>query len=83
MSWVSWFWWMALWPLIAVALARDRVLEAVDYARPLLDPTQERMAESVERQVEAAIAAWDRGEAELARERLARAVELAEETGYL
>jgi tetratricopeptide (TPR) repeat protein len=83
MSWVSEHHWMALWPLIAVALARDRVAEAVDYARPLLDETQERMPEAVERQVEQALAAWDGGEAELARERLERAVALAEEAGYL
>jgi len=82
-SWVSYYWWMALWPLIAVMLTRDRVSEAVAHARRLLDESQERMPEAVERRVEEAIAAWDGGEAELAQERLEQAVELAEEGGYL
>jgi tetratricopeptide (TPR) repeat protein len=83
MSWVSWFWWMALWPLIGVMLARERLAEAIEYARPLLDETQERMPEAVERQVEAAIAAWEAGKADQAHNALNRAVELAEEAGYL
>jgi hypothetical protein len=41
------------------------------------------MPDPIEPTVEAAIDAWDAGQADLARERLEQAVELAQEAGYL
>ncbi len=38
------FRWAALWPLIGVAIEHDDLATAMDYARQLLDPSQQRLA---------------------------------------
>jgi hypothetical protein len=75
--------WICLWPLIAVRLASGHVLEAVDASRQLLEPSQQRLPDELEPVVEAARAAWDSGSPEVARAKLAQAVELAERLRYL
>ncbi len=77
------FRWTALWPLIGATLADDRVGEAVDYARLLLEPTQQRLPEVLSEELKAALAAQDRGEIEPARSCLDQAMHLAEQAGYL
>ncbi len=56
------FWWQALWPLIGVALAQNCPLEAVPYARQLLDPSQQALPSVIEQPLLAALAAWDTGQ---------------------
>ena len=56
------FRWTALWPLIGAALSRDDTGAAVAYARGLLDPSQQRMADDLRAPVEAAVQAWDAGD---------------------
>jgi len=77
------FQWMWLCPLIAVALADDRISDAVEYAAGLVEPTQQRLPDTLETTIEGAIGAWERGKAEQARSHLERAVEEAREVGYL
>jgi len=77
------FQWLALYPLISVALAHDRIPEAVEYARALLEPTQQALPDPLKRVLEEAIKTWKRGEPEAARTHLERAIELAQEMGYL
>ena len=77
------FQWTALWPLIGVALAQDQVSEAVDYARALLEPTQQLLSEALTAIVEEAIHTWEGGDLEETRTNLDQAVELAQEMGYL
>jgi tetratricopeptide (TPR) repeat protein len=73
--------WTALWPLIGVALAQDQISEAVDYARALLEPTQQCLPDALTAVVEEAIKTWEGGEAETARTYLSQAIELAQELG--
>jgi predicted ATPase len=76
------FQWLALFPLIAVALAHDRTRDAVEYAPGLLEPAQQALPDTLEASLEGAIEAWEKGEPEAARMHLDRAIELALETGY-
>jgi tetratricopeptide (TPR) repeat protein len=77
------FEWTARWPLIGIAMAQDRISEAVDCARGLLAPSQQRLPAALEGKVEQAVAAWEGDDREAARASLDQAVRLAQETGYL
>ena len=77
------FQWVALWPLLGVALAHERISDALSYARMLLDPTQQPPPGEIAAVLEAALAAWDGGKQEEAHALLRQIVPLAEEMGYL
>jgi DNA-binding SARP family transcriptional activator len=82
------FHWTARWPLLAIALTQDRIPEALDHARAMLDPQQQRLPEALEAALEGALQAAEDGQPEAAqagpaRVHLQRAVALAQETGYL
>jgi tetratricopeptide (TPR) repeat protein len=86
--WQEWdvaypFQWAALYPLIAVALAEDRLSEVISHARALLDPTQQRLPEAMTALLEEAVEAWERDETEATRACLDRVLTLAQELGYL
>ena len=75
--------WLARWPLLAAMLSGNDVCGAVEQARAMLDPAQQRLPDTLTTALEQAIEAWDRGQAETAREHLVEASTLAEEGGYL
>jgi class 3 adenylate cyclase/tetratricopeptide (TPR) repeat protein len=75
--------WMALWPLLAMALAAGRVEEAAQCARGMLPPPQQRLQEPVGSLVEEAVQAWDFGKAAEAEELLRQAVRAATDHEYL
>jgi tetratricopeptide (TPR) repeat protein len=77
------FQWVSLFPLTSVALAHDRIPEAVEYARGLLEPAQQALPDALQTVLEGAIETWERGEPEAARTYFDRAIELAQELGYL
>jgi hypothetical protein len=77
----SWYW-AGLWPLIAVRLDAGRVEEAVTAARELVGPDQQRLVAELESDVQAALGAWNEGDAKLARETLGQALGLACRLGY-
>jgi tetratricopeptide (TPR) repeat protein len=77
------FQWTALWPLISMACADDRISDAVTHARVLLSPLQQCPPPALNSLLEATVQAWDDQEPETARSCLARALELALTTGYL
>jgi hypothetical protein len=80
---VNAFHWVGLWPLIGVVLAQEKIAEAMDYVRMLLDPTQQPLPEKLRAILESALQAWDAGQQEEVRSLLQQAVPLAEEMGYL
>jgi tetratricopeptide (TPR) repeat protein len=80
---VNAFHWMALWPLIGVALTENRLTDAVAYARQLLDQEQQPLPQALNTLVEALVQAWDSSAFEIAGSHLQRATILAQETGYL
>lgn len=77
----SWYW-ICLWPLIAVHLDDGRVDEAIDSARQLLPAPQQRLPEELESAVQAAIAAHETGDTQLAHDWLVGAVELAKKLRF-
>jgi serine/threonine protein kinase/tetratricopeptide (TPR) repeat protein len=77
------FQWQGLWVLMAAELQRHAVAEAMEHARALLHPIQQRLPEPLTVHLEAALGAWDQGQREVAREYLEHAVESAREWGFL
>ena len=75
--------WMALWPLVAVALAAGKVEEAVEHARGMLPPPQQLLQEPVRTMVETAVHAWDAGRTAETEELIRRALRAAGGHGYL
>ncbi|HTW06388.1 MAG TPA: AAA family ATPase [Acidimicrobiales bacterium] len=77
----SWYW-LCLWPLIAVYLSSGQVAKAVEASRRILVPTQQRLPDELQSQLESAGAAWDGAGHTLAAGKLAGALELAWDLGY-
>jgi DNA-binding SARP family transcriptional activator len=77
------FCWLALWPLLAVALHQGRIGDAVDHGRAMLDPVQQRLPDRLTASLEEAITAWNSKQAAAARKHLDEAVEQAKDIGYL
>ncbi|WP_437718328.1 AAA family ATPase [Sorangium sp. So ce448] len=79
------FQWMALLPLLDIELGRDRLREAADLARAMLDPKQERLPDRLVAPLEGADgdAVARAGSAGAARALLAQAVDVAEQLRYL
>ena len=77
------FQWTALWPLIAVALARNQASEASMFVRALLEPSQQRLADALSAVLQDAVTAWQGDDAEAAQAYLHQGLELAQELGYL
>jgi class 3 adenylate cyclase/DNA-binding XRE family transcriptional regulator/tetratricopeptide (TPR) repeat protein len=75
--------WMASWPLLAMALASQRVSEAEAYARRMLPPPQQPLQEPARTLVERAVHAWENGKPAETEELLRRAVQAAPDLGYL
>ena len=74
--------WLFIWPLVAVRLQEGMVAQAVMAARVLLEPSQQRFPEELQSLVESASLSWDKGEADIAKNYLALAVEKAHELQF-
>jgi class 3 adenylate cyclase len=75
------FQWTALWPLLNVALIKEEIATAVEYAGLLLEPTQQRLPDSLTTLLEKGINEWKTGESEASRSHLNIAIGLAQERG--
>jgi glycine betaine/choline ABC-type transport system substrate-binding protein len=74
---------MALWPLVGVALARQKVARAMTHARRMLHPLQQPLPTEMATALEAAIEIWDQEQSEAAETHLEQAAKMAVELGYL
>jgi len=77
------FQWTARWPLLAVALARNRLPDAMGHAQAVLQPEQQRLPPALTMRLEQAVAAWQQGDNAAAGARLRQALELAQQLGFL
>jgi class 3 adenylate cyclase/tetratricopeptide (TPR) repeat protein len=77
------FRWTWLWPLVGTALARGDLEAAVNRARGLLVPDEQRTSDDILVPLEAALRAWDEGDVTAARVRLDEAAAAARLTGRL
>ncbi|WP_164017879.1 serine/threonine-protein kinase PknK [Pyxidicoccus trucidator] len=75
--------WQGLVVLLALEARRGKVAEAVEHARELLDPAQQRLPDPLSGALEAAVGAWNKGQRREALEHLLRAVDLADEHHFL
>ncbi len=75
--------WLALWPLLGVALKQDQISEAVDCARTMLDPSQQLLPDQLVVGLENAIGAWNQPDHLAARRHFESILPLAQELGYL
>jgi tetratricopeptide (TPR) repeat protein len=77
------FEWLALWPLLAAALNRDQLGEAVDAACRLLHPSQQRLPDDLTAALQAASEALGAGQIPQVRDHLESAIGLARSSGQL
>jgi class 3 adenylate cyclase/tetratricopeptide (TPR) repeat protein len=75
--------WLALGPLLGVALVQNQTADAVDCARQMLDPSQHKLPDNISAPLEQAVAAWKQGNPDEARRQLELAASIAAATGYL
>jgi class 3 adenylate cyclase/tetratricopeptide (TPR) repeat protein len=75
--------WMALWPLVAIALASRHVEQAAEYARGMLAAPQQLLQQPARTLAEDAVHAWDAGQPAETEELLHHAVRAAGDLGYL
>jgi hypothetical protein len=76
------FQWLALLPLIGVALTRGEIAGAIEHAQALLAPAQQCLPDTLTAAIQYALAPAVNGLGSHA-DRLARALRVAEETGFL
>jgi class 3 adenylate cyclase/DNA-binding SARP family transcriptional activator len=74
--------WVYLFPLIAARLRTGDTAAAVAAARQIVDPVQQLLPDDLMAALDAACAAWDRGEAGPAADGLADALRLAHDLHY-
>ena len=77
----SWYW-LCLWPLIAVRLSAGEIDEAVAASRQLLVPPQQRLPDELESMLVSVGIAWDGGDHQGAADKLAAALDLAWDLRY-
>ena len=75
--------WLAWWPLLGVKVKQDQLAEAVDYARMMLDTSQQLLPDQLTAQLENAIGAWEQFDRVTARRHLENTLPLAQGLGYL
>lgn len=75
--------WLGIWPLVAVCLANGKITEAVEPARRLIDPAQQRPPAAMAALLEQTFHSCDEADWEAARLSLSRALELAQELNFL
>ena len=73
--------WAALWPLLAVALGEARTADAVEYAKSMVNPPAQRLADDVTAKLQCAVDAWEADETAVCVDHLKAALLIAEKTG--
>ena len=66
-----------------MALREEQLSPAVEHARALLDPVQQRLPDALAASLEQAVQAWDGGAPESARSLLDQSLALAQQMHYL
>jgi DNA-binding SARP family transcriptional activator len=77
------FKWTAHWILCDIRLNRDQLADAVESARAMLHPAQQRLPDNVTAALEGAVRSWQEQDVGNARRFLEQAVGLARAKGYL
>ena len=75
--------WMAAWVIVAAALARHDLADAIRHADLMLGDNQQPLPDPLARVTTAAVEAWKNGDADAAAMHLHDAARIAETTGHL
>ncbi len=75
--------WMAIWPLVAIALEREEIPEATELARGLLSESQNPLPSELEKVVREATVVKEAGDTATARTTLTRALQVAKRLRYV
>ena len=75
--------WMALWPLIATALARKQIDRAIKHAEGLFPSNQHPIDDEVMSATQQAIESWNNGKIDLAESQLKSALAVAQQHHYI
>jgi tetratricopeptide (TPR) repeat protein len=75
--------WMARWPLLALDLEHQRLPEALEHARALVEPRQQRLPETLQGSLTSALTRWEAGDPEAARAHLVQARDTARHLHHL
>ena len=75
--------WLALWPLLGLALKQGRIDQAIQSAQAMLDSSQQRLPEDLTLLLNQATAAWATGDLPLTQRYLEAACPAAGRLGYL
>lgn len=75
--------WLALWPLLATAVHRHNIENALTYAQAMLHPVQQKLPEGVTAVLQQAITAGEANQLDSAQIYLQKSIHLAQEAGYL
>jgi tetratricopeptide (TPR) repeat protein len=76
---------MALGPALAMEVRRENWEPAIEHVKALLHPSQQKMPDEIQSVLEQAVACWEAGDAESAKERLVTGIELMKQKqlGYV
>jgi tetratricopeptide (TPR) repeat protein len=77
------FYWLALCSLIAVTIERNRIAEAIEFVRILLQDPQMRLHDELEVVLQDAIVAWENDDLDNAQLCLNKVIDLSAQLGYL
>ncbi len=77
------FQWLAYWIILAINLKQQAWPEAIDAARAMLDPSQQKLPEDVSAVLEMAVQTWESGDTDTIEPRITQAVKIAHDYGYL
>ncbi len=77
------FRWFALFPLMGVALQEEDIDQAVEYARHMITPPQQRLPDDLTDLLKRAVVTWDQGQPDAANDLLHQSFELAHELHFV
>ncbi len=77
------FQWLAYWIVLAITLEHETWPDAIDAARAMLDPSQQKLPEDVSAVLEMAVQTWESGDTVTIQQRIKQAVKTAHDYGYL
>lgn len=77
------FQWLAYWIVLAITLEHKVWPDAIDAARAMLDPSQQKLPDEVSAVLEMAVQTWESGDTDAIPPRIKQAVKTARDYGYL
>ena len=77
------FRWLALFPLLGVALQQEDIAKAISWGRHLILAPQQRLPNELTQRLEEAVTAWEHNQADMTADLLWKALRLAQQMRYL